>query len=222
MPPFKTSLCRAPGGFFTLPNFSGADIAASASATSVSQLLLMVALLSVLPAMLFWQYHRRRWWTMGVGMATFILMLDYLMLKDRGSLWQTLAATTILCGPPYLALVWFRTAMRTLGRAVSGSATVALSLSDRAALAVLTVTAHLLFFIAATIADIASPALLSVVGDAVNCLYHLARPVDFRAQGDQLNMLLTALPALGVATLLHGWLRRRRTVGSPIPMLRLR
>ena len=219
MPPFKTSLCRTPGGFFTLPNFFGMDTAVSAYITGVAQFLLMGVLCAVLPAMLYWQYRRRRWWTGAAGLVAFILALDHLMLKDRGSLWHTLAATTILCGPPYLASVGFRAAMRRLGSAVSGDDPAALSWSNRAALATLTVVAHLLFFIVATIADIASPALLGVVGDAVNCLYHLARPVDFRSYGEQLNMLLAALPTLVLATLLQGWLRRRPTIGLRAPLL---
>lgn len=209
MPPFKTSLCRIPGGFLSLPDFS----AAHAPAASLVQISLMALLFAVLPAMLYWQHRRRRWWTMGAGLTMFILMLDHLMLKDRGSMWQTLAATGILWGPSYLALTVLWAALRGMGRVVSGGGrAAALSWSDCVVIALLAIMAHLLFFIAATIADVAGAALLGVVGDFVNCLYQLARPVDFRAHGDQLNMLLAALPTLVLATLLQAWLRRRRAV----------
>ena len=208
MPPFKTSLCRTPGGFLTLPHFSGTD----AQVENLAQFSLMAVLFAVLPAMLYWQHRRRRWWTMGAGLTAFILMLDHLMLKDRGSIWQTMAATGILCGPSYLALTALWAALRRIGRVMGGGRAAPLSLSDCIVIALLAIVAHLLFFIAATIADVASTALLNAVGDFINCLYHLARPVNIRSHGDQLNMLFAALPALLLATLLQAWLRRRRAI----------
>jgi len=219
MPSFKTSLCRTPGGFLVLPSFTEADIVAGAYAVSITQFLLMSVLVAMLPALLYWQYRRRRWWAMGAGLAAFVLALDHLMLKDRGNLWQTLAATMILFGPSYLALEAFRAAIRRLGHAVSGVAATALSWSDRAALVILTIMAHLMFFVIATIADIASAARLNIAGEFVNFLYRLARPVDFRTHGDQLNMLLAALPTLVLATLLQAWLRRRRSFVQRAPLL---
>lgn len=118
MPPFKTSLCRIPGGFLSLPDFS----ATHAQMASLAQFVLMALLFAVLPAVLYWQHRRRHWWAMGAGLTVFILALDYLMLKDRGSMWQTLVATGILCGPSYLALTALRAALGTMGRAVSGVA----------------------------------------------------------------------------------------------------
>jgi len=218
MPPFKTSLCLTPGGFLTPPHFSAAD----ADAASLAQFSLMAVLFAMLPALLYWQHRRRRWWTMGAGLTAFILMLDYLMLKDRGSIWQTLAATGILCGPSYLALTALWAALRRMGRAVSGGREAPLSLTDCVAIALLAIVAHLLFFIVATIADVASAALLNVAGDFVNCLYRLARPVDLRSHGDQLNMLFAALPTLVLATLLLAWLRRHRSTIPRAPLLLLR
>lgn len=219
MPPFKTSLCRTPGGFLTLPYFSEVDV----QVANLAQFSLMAVLFAVLPAVLYWQYRRRRWWTMGAGVTAFILALDYLMLKDRGSVWQTMAATGILCGPSYLALTALWAALRRIGRAVSGDWPASLSLSDCVVIALLAIVAHLLFFIAATIADVASAALLNVVGDFINCLYHLAQPMDIRSHGDQLNMLFAALPTLVLATLLQAWLRRHRAMIPPTtPMLLLR
>ncbi len=217
MPPFKTSLCLTPGGFLTLPNFSAADV----SVASLVHFSLMAVLFAMLPALLYWQHRRRRWWAMGAGLTAFILVLDHLMLKDRGSIWQTLVATGILCGPSYLALTVFWAAMRGMGHAVSGGRTAALSSADCVAIALLAIVAHLLFFIAATIAGVASTALLNAAGDFVNCLYHLARPVDFRSHGDQLNMLFAALPTLVLATLLQARLRRRRAIIPQTPPLPL-
>jgi len=218
MPLLKTSLCRTPGGFLSLPDFSATD----AQVANLVQFSLMAVLFALLPAMLYWQYRRRRWWTMGAGVTAFILALDHLMLKDRGSIWQTMAATGILCGPSYLGLTVLWAGLRRLGRAVSGGRAAPLSVSDRVVIALLSIVAHLLFFIAATTADIASAALLNVIGDFINCLYHLALPVDIRSHSDQLNMLFAALPALVLATLLQAWLRRHRAIIPPAPLLLLR
>jgi len=215
MPPFKTSLCLTPGSFLTLPHFSAND----ADAASLARFLLMATLFAMLPALLYWQYRRRRWWTMGAGLTAFILALDHLMLKDRGSLWQTLAATAILGGPSYLAVTALWAALRRIGRAVSGGGGAPLSLADCVAIALLAIVTHLLFFVIATIADVASAALLNVAGDFVNCLYYLARPVDLRSHGDQLNMLFAAVPTLVVATLLQAWLRRHRSMSPRTPLL---
>ena len=94
-----------------------------------------------------------------------------------------------------------------------------MSLTDCVAIALLAIVAHLLFFIIATIADVASAALLNVAGDFVNCLYHLARPVDLRSHGEQLNMLFATAPTLVLATLLQAWLRRHRSTIPRTPLL---
>ncbi|WP_155834990.1 hypothetical protein [Herbaspirillum sp. RV1423] len=181
---------------------------------------MLTALLMMLPpALFYWQYRHRRWWSLVTGAAVFILGLDHLMLKDKGNIGQTFVGATLLFGPLYFVLTTCVEWSRHLGRTMCGNAMVSLPASERLTLAGLAISAHLFLFLLANVFDILNPPALNIVSDVINCLFHLPQPVNLLASRDVLNMLLAALPTLMLIIVLHAWLRRRRARSLDMPWL---
>ena len=202
--------------FMTLCRTSGAY---AAPATPLLQLfprdgqgpgaaMLMLALLAVF----YWQCRNRRWWQLGSGLSAFVLMLDWLMRQDRGSMGQTFFSAAALFGMVYLPLIALWEGNRRLARKIAGDAgcDAALRASEWLLLALLSVPVHLLLFIVVNALDVLDAHALRHGGAVMNCLFSFAQPVNLLAYRDALNMLVAAVPVLLLATMLVAWLRRCR------------
>lgn len=210
------SLCRAPGSDLAAPAMLWLNFPVQSHYLFFGGTVLLI---SVLPILFYWQYRRRRWWTLGVEVALFLFWLDHFMLADRGSIGQTFFSATLLFGSPCVVLALCVEWSRCLGQAVFGNAMASLRVSEWLILAGLAVSAHLSFFLAVNVFDILSPRVLNAVSGVVNCLFSLPQQVDLRADRDVLNMLLAAWPTLMLMIVLHAWLRCRRARGLALPWL---
>ena len=203
---FFMSLCRTPGAYAT-------------QATSLLQLfprdgpgpgatMLMLSLLAVF----YWQCRSRHWWQLGSALTAFVLMQDWLMRQDRGSMGQTFFSAAALFGMVYLPLIALWESNRRLARKIAGDAgcEVALRASEWLLLALLSVPVHLLLFVVISALDVLDVHALRHGGAIMNCLFSFAQPVNLLVYRDALNMLVAAIPALVLATMLVAWLRRCR------------
>ena len=218
---FFTTLCRTPG-------------AHAAQATSLLQLLprdghvpgaaaLKLALLAgvamaLLSAIFYWQYRRRRWWLLGMGLTAFLLMQDSLMRHDKGSLGETFFGTATLFAFLHVPLVVLWEGNRHLARIIAGDAgELPLHASERLILLAVAIPAHLLLFIVVNALDILDVRLLQRGDEVVKCLFSFTQPVNLQAYRDTLNMLLAAAPVLLLVTMLAAWFRRRRGKDLAMP-----
>ncbi|WP_157050515.1 hypothetical protein [Herbaspirillum rhizosphaerae] len=218
---FFTALCRTPGAYAAqvaslLQLFPRDGRVPGAAALAL--LLLAAVAMAVLPAIFYWQYRNRRWWPLATGLTAFILMQDYLMRQDKGSLGETFIGATTLFGCLYLPLVALWEGNRRLARIIAGdAAALPLHASERLILVALAIPVHLFLFIVVNVLDILDARLLQRGDDVVKCLFSFAQPVNLQAYRDTLTMLLAAAPVLLLATMLAAWLRRRRSNDLAMP-----
>jgi len=180
------------------------------------QSFLFAATVAILPATFYWQYLRRHWWRLGAGLSAFVLMQDWLMWKDKGSIGETFFGAAALFGLLYLPFVVLWEGNRYLARKLAGDAYAAVPLraSEYLLLVALSIPMHLLLFVVINVTNLTNVLVLDVLqggSNIVNCLFSLAEPVSLQAYADALNILLAAIPVLLSATALAAWFRRSRT-----------
>ncbi|MFL9878857.1 hypothetical protein PQR63_10705 [Herbaspirillum rhizosphaerae] len=187
----------------------------AAGTSVIAQSFLFAATVVILPATFYWQYIRRQWWRLGVGLSAFVLMQDWLMWKDKGSLGETFFGATALFGILYLPIVALWEGNRRLARKLAGDAyaEVPLRASECLLLIALSIPMHLLMFVVINVMSVTNVFALDALqagSDVVNCLFSFAQPVSLQAYRDALNILLAAIPVLLSVTVLASWFRRSR------------